>query len=253
MRIVYFGNNRLGWQVLDWLTKSEDEVAALVVHPGERRRFGEEILGAAGLPPERVFSGDSLDGGTCAALAALKPDIGVSVLFGYILRPEVLRLFPKGIINLHPALLPYNRGAHPNVWSIIDGTPAGTTLHYIDEGVDTGDIIGQREVPVGSADTGETLYRRLERESVSLFTELWPLLREGKAPRKPQRHVKAPGTRHRVRDVDGVDEIRLDAQYTGRRLIDILRARTFPPYKGAYFVQGGRKIHLRLTLEPEDG
>ena len=67
------------------------------------------------------------------AIDALQPDIGLSILFDYILRSEFLELCPLGVVNLHPSYLPYNRGQYPNVWSIMDGTPAGVTLHYIDD------------------------------------------------------------------------------------------------------------------------
>ena len=60
------------------------------------------------------------------------------------------------------------------------------------------------------------------------------------------------GTYHRIRDVETIDEVFLDREYTARYLVDLLRARTFPPYRGAYFVQEGKKVFMRLTLEKED-
>ena len=93
-------------------------------------------------------------------------------MFGYILRPNFLRLIPRGCVNVHPALLPYNRGAYPNVWSIVDGSPAGVTIHFVDEGIDTGDIIAQAQVVIEPVDTGESLYRKLERGAVALFPKL---------------------------------------------------------------------------------
>jgi methionyl-tRNA formyltransferase len=255
MRLIYFANNWLGWQALVWLRQgrlpADADVVGLVLHPAHKRRFGDELLAAAGLPPERVFTGDQLrDPAVLARIQALDADLGLSVLFDHILKPELLALFPRGVVNLHPALLPWNRGQYPNVWSIVEGTPAGTTLHYIDAGIDTGDIIAQREVVVDPADTGESLYRKLERASLALLQETWPALAAGTAGRRTQ--PPGGGSYHRTRDVDRIDEIDLDRSYTGRALIDLLRARSFPPYTGAWFRAGGRKIHLRLTLEPED-
>ncbi len=63
------------------------------------------------------------------------------------------------------------------------------------------------------------------------------------------RAAKEAGTYHRTRDVEGVDEIELDKTYVASDLINILRARTFPPYKGAYFIINGRRIYMRLHLE----
>src|SRR5205823_2904000 len=158
----------------------------------------------------------------------------LSVLFDYILSGKFLALFPRGCLNLHPALLPYNRGEYPNVWSIVEGTPSGVTLHYIDEGIDTGDIIAQKAVPVDPVDTGETLYRKLEQASVVLFKETWPHVCAGRAPRIPQ--ILTTGTQHKRRDVETIDEIDLNRSYIAGDLINILRSRTFPPYRGAYFI-----------------
>jgi methionyl-tRNA formyltransferase len=251
MRIVYLANNRVGLEVLKWLMGQDDEVVALVVHPPDRQRYGEEILATAGLPAERVFHGDRLgQEDALRQIEQLKPDIGVSVLFGYLLRRRFLRIFPQGCVNLHPALLPYNRGANPNVWSIVDGTPAGVTLHYVDEGVDTGDVMAQREVVVLPTDTGQTLYRRLEKACVQLFCHAWQALRSGQARGSVQR--QDAGTAHRVRDLASIDAIDLDGTYTARRLIDVIRARTFPPYAGAYIEREGKRIYLRLQLLTEE-
>lgn len=246
MRILYFGNNRAGWKVLEWLRREGDEIAGVVVHPAERRAFGDEILRAAGVGREAVFFGNDLGPATLERIRGFRPEIGVSVYFGYVLRPEVLSLPPMGCVNLHPALLPYNRGAHPNIWSIVEGTPAGVTLHRVDAGVDTGEILAQREVAVRPADTGQTLYYRLETEAVKLFQQNWGALKAGRLREIPQHH--AEGTAHRARDLARLDRIDLDRRYRARDLIDLLRARTFPPHDGVYFEEGGRRIHLRLEL-----
>jgi methionyl-tRNA formyltransferase len=151
-------------------------------------------------------------------------------------------------VNLHPGYLPFNRGAYPNVWSIVERTPAGATLHHVDDGIDTGDIVAQEKIEVLPTDTGESLYRRLEQACLRVFEGAWPLVREGKAPRTPQ---KGAGTSHRVRDVEAIDEIRLDGSYRAADLLDILRARTFPPYTGAFIRVGGTRINLRVQLEKE--
>ncbi len=246
MRLVCFANNWTGWQVLEYLRGQPDQIVALVIHPPPKRKFGDEILAAAALEEDRIFDASTLgDPGVVDAIGKLAPDIGVSLLLSYILRKPMLDLFPKGVINLHPAYLPFNRGQYTNVWSIVDRTPAGTTLHYIDEGIDTGEVIAQRQVEVDLTDTGEMLYRKLERASVDLFIETWPLIREDSPARDPQ---AGEGTYHRAADVDRIDRIDLDRTYTARELIDILRARTFPPYEGAYLEQDGRRIYLRLSL-----
>jgi methionyl-tRNA formyltransferase len=251
MRILYLGNNRVGWKVLEWLREQGETVVGLVVHPPEEARYRDEILNAAALPPDKVFDGSRLgETEVLRAIAALNADLAVSAFFGYILRKEFLDIFPKGVINLHPAYLPFNRGAHPNVWSIIEGTPAGVTLHYIDEGVDTGDVIARRRITIEPVDTGETLYRKLERACLDLFRSTWPGIRSGDAPREPQ--SAAEGNSHRIQDIEKTDEIDLNRTYKARELIDLIRARTFPPHAGTYFRDGGKKVYLRLHLEPEE-
>ena len=251
MRILFLGNNWVGWQVVQWLQERNEQIVGLVIHPPHKRKYGDEIIHSAQVSPTHIFDGSRLrQPEVLQAIKVLQPDIGLSVLFGYILRPEFLDLFPAGVVNLHPAHLPYNRGAYPNVWSIVEGTPAGVTLHCIDADVDTGDIIAQRQVPIEPVDTSETLYRKLERACVELFKETWPLIHSGRVRRVPQDREK--GTFHRTRDVEQIDHIDLDGTYTARELIDVIRARTFPPYPGAYFVHQGRKVYLHLQLLYEE-
>jgi methionyl-tRNA formyltransferase len=251
MRILFLGNNWVGWQLVRWLREQRENIVGLVVHPAHQQKHREEIIASAGVEADAIFDGARLqEPETLSAIQRLEPDIAVSVFFGYILRPSLLRLPPAGCINLHPSLLPYNRGAHPNVWSIIEGTPAGVTLHYIDAGVDTGDIIAQRQVEIEPVDTAETLYHRLEQACIHVFSSAWPLVRAGKAPRIKQ--PSCAGTCHRARDVERIDEIDPEASYKAKDLIDLLRARTFPPHSGAYFRSGGRKVYLRLQLAYED-
>ena len=251
MRILFLGNNWVGWQVVHWLQEQNEQVVGLVVHPPHKRKYGDEIIRSAQVSPAHIFDGSHLrQPEVLRTIKALRPDIGLSVLFGYILRPEFLDLFPAGVINLHPAYLPYNRGAYPNVWSIVERTPAGVTLHYVDAGVDTGDIIAQQQVPIEPVDTGEMLYRKLEQACVELLKKTWPLIRSRRALRI--RQGKNEGTYHRTRDVERIDHIDLDRKYTARELIDVIRARTFPPYPGAYFIHEGRKVYLRLQLLYEE-
>ena len=250
MRILYLGNNRLGFNVLHWLRQNKENIVGLVIHPPDSSRYREEIIEASGLSYEYIFDGSRIrDTGVISSIKALEPDMGISIMFGYILKDELLNVLPRGCINLHPAYLPYNRGAYPNVWSIVDGTPAGVTIHAVDRGVDTGPVFARQEVEVEPIDTGLTLYRKLEQAGLSLFQETWPLIKQGGITPTPQ---ASPGSSHHIHDADAIDCIELDRAYTARELINTLRARTFPPHRGAYFIHEGRKIHLRLELTYED-
>jgi methionyl-tRNA formyltransferase len=251
MRIVCLCNNWVGWRTLEWLKQGGEEIVALIVHPADRSKYRSEILDLVQDSDCLTLSAPELgDPANLKKIGALHPDIGVSALFAHVLRKEFLDLLPGGCINLHPAQLPYNRGVYPNVWSIVDQTPSGVTIHYIDEGIDTGDIVAQREVPVSAADTGASLYRKLEVAMFELFQETWPLIRAGRAPRRPQN--RDAGTFHRYRDVAQIDEIDLRRSYVAEELLNAIRARTFPPYPGAFFRHEGKKIYLRLELVEED-
>jgi methionyl-tRNA formyltransferase len=255
MRIVFFGNNRVGLETLRYLSERGDEIVGLVVHAPDRSRYRDEIMSVAGLPADQVWEAGALrEPGIAEAIDGLNAEIGVSAFFGHILRSDILDLFPAGMINLHPAYLPYNRGAFTNVWSIVDGTPAGATLHYIDTGVDTGDVIARSRVTVSPTDTGGSLYDKLENACIELFKGTWPQVASGNVPRIAQSgpSFEGEGTSHRMKDVDAIDEIDLDASYKARDLINILRARTFPPYSGAYFTENDIRIYLRLQLLTED-
>jgi methionyl-tRNA formyltransferase len=240
-------NNYLGWQSLEYL-RQQEEIVAVVVHPPEQCRFESEIRKSAMTAGAEIITAEALrtpEG--LKKITALRPNMGMSVMFGYLLKPEFLALLPHGCLNLHPSFLPYNRGTFPNVWSIVDGTPAGVTLHYVDEGVDTGDIICQRRVPVSCTDTGETLYRKLESAGLELLRETWPAIRNQEITRVSQQNEL--GTYHRLGDVAQIDEIDLQKTYKAGDLLNILRARTFPPYHGAFFRHDGRKVYMRIQFE----
>ena len=124
-------------------------------------------------------------------------DFLVSYGYRHILRPDVLARFDERAVNLHISYLPWNRGADPNLWSFLDDTPKGVTIHYLDAGVDTGDVIVQRHVEPSPDDTLATSYSRLTEAIEALFREWWPRIRDGRCPRTPQ---GGPGTAHRAAD-----------------------------------------------------
>ena len=250
MKIFFMGNNWLGWQILTWLKQTGRDVVGVMIHPPEKQTYTRELLQAASLPDNRIFLASQMKlPEVREKIRKLGAEAGLSVMFDEILRKEFLEIFPQGCFNLHPGYLPYNKGAYANVWAIVEGTPAGVTLHKIDEGIDTGPIVAQRRVEVTPWDTGESLYRKLEQAGVALFQEAWPRVERGNAILKPQ--DPALGSLHRRRDTDAIDRVDLDRKYKARDLINLLRARTFPPYRGAYFIEDGIKVYMELKLTPE--
>jgi len=199
VRVLLFGNGPVALELLGFLRASGAELGGLVVHPEGKGRLSRELIETSGLAPESIFRADRLrDPDTLGRIRALHCTLGVSIFFGYILRAPLLELLPDGVVNLHPAYLPWNRGGYPNVWSIVEGTPAGATLHWIDAGVDTGDLIARVEVPVEPWDTGQTLYWKCCAASLRVFRGAWHAIASGEAKRTRQ---PEGGSVHRDRDV----------------------------------------------------
>jgi methionyl-tRNA formyltransferase len=190
---------------------------------------------------------DASSPATVAALRERGIELAVLLWWPSIVKGEAIRAVPRGWVNLHPSLLPYNRGKHPYYWSIVEGTPFGVTLHLIDEGVDTGPILFQKEIPVRATDTGESLYQRGLDEIVALFKERFAQLAAGEFKATPQDAAKA--TSHLAKQLDGHSHIDLARQYRGGELIDIIRARTFMKGESAFFHSGGKRYRIKAVIE----
>jgi methionyl-tRNA formyltransferase len=134
-------------------------------------------------------------------------NINFIVSFGYrhILSKHILDLFPNRAINLYLSYLPFNRGADPNLWSFVENTPKGVTIHYLDAGIDTGDIIVQQELKFDSNyDTLASSYEQLQVTIVDLFKENW---REIKASRCKRKKQNGEGTFHKIGDKKKLDDL----------------------------------------------
>jgi hypothetical protein len=116
------------------------------------------------------------------------------VVYGHrhIIGEPYLSAHPGQIINLHLSYLPWNRGADPNLWSFIDDTPKGVSIHVIDAGLDTGPVLAKREVILSG--TLKTSYNQLRRAMVHLFADEWPAIRAGKKP--PRWPIAPKGSYH---------------------------------------------------------
>ena len=125
-------------------------------------------------------------------------DFVVSHGYRHIIRPPILAALPDRVVNLHISLLPWNKGADQNLWSFLEDTPKGVTIHAVDAGIDTGDILAQKEIQF--RDEGSTLattYQALREEMITLFEETWPAIKAGTCPRRPQ---ASGGSVHRSKD-----------------------------------------------------
>jgi methionyl-tRNA formyltransferase len=164
MKILFLTNNAVSEPLVEWLRAREE----VIVH--------EDKLGV----------GD---------IGRFAPELVVSYSYRHILKRPVLDAMPGRFVNLHISLLPFNRGADPNAWSYLDGTPQGVTIHEIDEGLDTGPILLQQSVAIDEAkETLASSYGLLHDAIQALFVAHWSDLRSGRLRGQPQ---SGAGTFHR--------------------------------------------------------
>jgi methionyl-tRNA formyltransferase len=123
----------------------------------------------------------------------------VSYGYKHLVPAEVLARFPKKAVNLHISYLPWNRGADPNLWSFLDDTPKGVSIHYMTEKVDAGDLLCQETVMFSENETLRSSYTALSQAIESLFLRSWKSIKEGKLSAKPQ---PSGGSFHRKKDAD---------------------------------------------------
>jgi methionyl-tRNA formyltransferase len=115
--------------------------------------------------------------GKVTAAGIPPPFVIVSHGYRHILTPDVIAA-AEVAVNVHIGYLPWNRGASPNLWSFVDGTPKGVTLHLMDAGIDTGPIIAQQQVPLSDLETLRSSYAKLQQAAFRLFVSTWPSIRE---------------------------------------------------------------------------
>ena len=109
-----------------------------------------------------------------------KIDFIVSDKTQFIFNEDIIKYLPRRVINLHPSFLPFGRGYYPNFFAIIKEFPLGVTIHFIDEGIDSGEILAQTRIHCSPDDTFKDSYNRLRKLMATLFKTLWPDLRVSK-------------------------------------------------------------------------
>jgi methionyl-tRNA formyltransferase len=193
MRIVFIGTGEIGVPTLRALEKSEHELVGVVTQPDKPVGRAQKITAppiktaAAGsemsiLQPARIKDLQAID-----QIRALAPDVIVVMAYGQILPRAVLEIPKIACLNLHASLLPRWRGAAPIQAAIADGDQeTGITVMYMDEGLDTGDILLQRKIDISPSETGATLHDRLAQIAPEALHESLRLLAAGNAPRVPQ-------------------------------------------------------------------
>ncbi|MGA8572921.1 MAG: methionyl-tRNA formyltransferase [Desulfobaccales bacterium] len=193
MRIALVGQAAFGADVLKGLLEHGHEVPGVFCPPdrGARSDPFKEAAQAAGAP---VFQPAHMrDPEAYEAMVALKADLGVLAFVTDIIPPKVFNAPKLGSIGYHPSLLPRHRGSSAINWAVIEGeTHSGLTIFWVHQGIDTGDILLQKTVEIGPAETtGEVYFNKLYPLGVAALLEAVELIARGQAPRIPQDHSQS--------------------------------------------------------------
>lgn len=194
MRILFIGTGGIGVPALQWLLDSrEHRVIGVVTQPdkpaGRKMELQPSPIKQAALlrgfevlQPKRIRDADAVK-----QIRSLEADVIVVMAYGQILPPGVLNAASVGCLNLHASLLPRHRGAAPIQAAILAGdAETGITVMYMDEGLDTGDILLEKRIPISDRETGGSLHDRLAELAPGALDESLALVTQARPPRTPQ-------------------------------------------------------------------
>lgn len=245
MRIVFFGTPAFAVPSLVALAEAGADLCAVVTQPDRPRgRSRSAVLpppvkeaalarGLTVLQPDRP-TGDLF----LATLRRLEPELGVVVAYGHLLRPDLLALPRRGMVNVHASLLPAWRGAAPIPRAILAGDRlTGITIMEMDAGLDSGPILLQRQEPIRPDDTAGTLTPRLATLGAAALLEALELMRTGELRSTPQEHARATHAPKIHRDLARVNWTE-EADAVSRRI------RAFDPVPGAWTTAAAADLKL---------
>lgn len=172
-------------------------------------------------------------------LKALKPDVIYCFGWSHIIKKEILDIPALGVVGYHPAALPKNRGRHPIIWALALGlSETASTFFFMDEGIDSGDIISQKTVAISKSSNSSTLYEKLTSVALKQIDVFTDQLSSGKFVRLPQDNSQSNYWRKRSKK-DGEIDWRMSAQ----SIYNLIRALT-RPYVGAHCLYEGKEIKI---------
>jgi len=239
MKLVLFADGVVGMQIAEYLAGQYPQDLALVVTTTENDIFdfaqGQGVSACVYDTQENILARLSGDF-----------DLGVLAWWPKILRVPLLEIPRQGFINTHPSLLPFNRGKHYNFWALVEEAPFGVTLHRVDAGVDTGEIVAQQEIAYDWEDNGESLYMKARDAMFELFRSTYPALRTGTIQSSPQSNDE--GSSHHSSEMGVASCIDLERSYRARDLLNLLRARTFEGHPGCWFEDGGERFEISISM-----
>ncbi|HIE24714.1 MAG TPA: methionyl-tRNA formyltransferase [Anaerolineales bacterium] len=249
-RIVFMGSPDFAAISLRALAQKFNLVGC-VTQPDRRAGRGKKLisppvkiladeLGIPTIQPRRIRNREAMD-----ALHRFAPDLIVVAAYGQILRPELLALPRYGCVNVHGSLLPRWRGAAPIQAAILAGDEeTGITIMLMDEGIDTGDTLSKRAIPIEDTDTAETLFKKLAPLGADLLVETLPKYLAGKIKPQPQPEEGATYAKM-LKKANG----ELDFSKTAVELERQIRA--FSPWPGSFFEWEEKRIKVHRAKVDE--
>jgi methionyl-tRNA formyltransferase len=244
-RSVLLGKNALAVGCLRVLLDLGAHVVLAIADPSDDGTDGWQpslarAAEAAGIPvirPERINSPE-----TVAEVASFAPDILLSCQYAQILGAGIRGVATMATLNLHFGPLPRYRGVAPIYWAIRNGeTEHGVTLHHVDAGVDSGDLLATATVPIGPSDTARDLYEHSTQAGIELLRATWPGIEAGDLPRRPQEPERS--LYYNRYSVDyGRRRLTWDADC--KIVADRARALIFPPFQYPEVAVGGEVLEV---------
>lgn len=224
----------------------------------------ERVLSRKGLLPQTTFR---CSPGTLTAIE--RTDAGLQELdvrkeadrviedYDLVLSLNCRQIFPadlvrsRACVNVHPGYNPFNRGWYPHVFSILNGKPAGATLHVMDAEIDHGPIIARQAVSIEPWERSDDVYRKVFEAQLQLLEDHVEALYRGTFSAQPP---EEEGNLNTKRDFEALRRIDLDERLSGREWIDRLRALSHSPYWNAWFEDpSGTRVYIRLELRKAAG
>jgi len=234
VRVVFIGGLDDGRRAVQVLLGHPrvDLVAAFVLADSEAPRVSGFRTFDDLVAPERLRKirriGDHAD-----EIHGLAPDVIFVVGFSQVIPPTILGVPPRGVIGFHSAVLPGRRGCSPLIWAIVDGlTETGVSMFYMDEGIDTGDVIGVERFPIAPDDDAADVLRKADDATIHLLERHLDGVLDGTAPRAPQPAGSGTYTRKRT-PADG----EIDWSKPAHEVVNLIRALA-PPYPVAHTYAG---------------
>jgi methionyl-tRNA formyltransferase len=252
MRLVFCGTPAFAVPSLQGLRSAGHSIELVLCQPDRPSGRGLTLTvppvkqaaleaGLEVLQPEKIRNNTELR----SRLETIRPDAIIVVAYGRLIPGWMLNLPRFGNLNLHGSLLPKYRGAAPIQWAVANGeTVTGVTTMRLDEGMDTGDMLLRRELPIGPTDTAEELFPRLAEVGAPLMVETLAGLEAGTIA--PQKQDSSLAT---LAPLLTREDGRVDTTRTVQSIYD--RWRGFQPWPGAWTTVRGKKLTLhQLVVSP---